>query len=327
MKIMKALQIEAPGRAAWKDVPMPEPGPGEVLVKVLGVTTCPHWDLHMLGGQPMFPGMKLEYPLRPGVPGHEAMGEVVAVGRGVKTLRKGHRVVAWQDTGQPRPGFYAQFNAFPEASLLRIPATLAPAEVASLELAMCVEVSFQQFAAIGGIAGRRVGVAGLGPAGLVAVQMAKAHGAREVVGIDMVASRRRLARKLGADRVCAPDAQKWPAGRRDARSLDDAIDCTGLPPSISFLMDRTRRCVTIFGVLREEVAFAPRHLWGPPLMLMGYANHNRQAGETALKFIKQGKLKLAPLATRTLPFTRYAEGVELLRSKRAIKVLFDPWRE
>lgn len=324
---MKALQIEAPGRAVWKDVSMPKPAAGEVLVKVLGVTTCPHWDMHMLGGQPMFPGMKLEYPLKPGVPGHEAMGEVVAVGRGVKTLKVGHRVVAWQDTGQPRDGFYAQYNAFPERSLLRIPTKLTPLQVASLELAMCVEVSFQQLASLGGIKGRRVGIAGLGPAGLVAVQLAKAHGAREVVGIDFVDSRRALARKLGADRTCAPNAQAWKPGRKGPRALDDAIDCTGLPPSISFLMDRTQRCVTIFGVLRENVAFSPRHLWGPGILLMGYGDHNRTAGETALKFITQGKLDLAPLVSRTLPFTRYAEGVDLLRAKKATKILFNPWRE
>lgn len=324
---MKALQIEAPGRAVWKDVPLPKPAAGEVLVKVLGVTTCPHWDMHMLGGQPMFAGMKLEYPLKPGVPGHEAMGEVVAVGPGVKSLRQGHRVVAWQDTGQPRDGFYAQYNAFPEKSLLRIPSNLTPRQIASLELAMCVEVSFQQLAQIGGVKGRRIGIAGLGPAGLVAVQLAKAHGAREVVGIDMVASRRTLARKLGADRTCAPDANAWKPGRKGPRALDDAIDCTGLPASIGFLMDRTQRCVTIFGVLREEVAFAPRHLWGPGLLLMGYGDHNRDAGESALKFVRRGKLDLAPLVTKTLPFTRYAEGVELLRTKKAVKVLFDPWAE
>lgn len=324
---MKALQIEAPGRAVWKDAPMPKPAAGEVLVKVLGVTTCPHWDMHMLGGQPMFPGMKLEYPLKLGVPGHEAMGEVAAVGKGVKDLKIGHRVVAWQDTGKPRDGFYAQYNAFPEKSLLRIPNNLTALQVASLELAMCVEVSFQQLAQLGGVKGRRIGIAGLGPAGLVAVQLAKAHGAREVVGIDMVASRRNLARKLGADQTCAPDAAKWKADRKGARALDDAIDCTGLPASISFLMDRTQRCVTIFGVLREDVAFAPRHLWGPGVTLMGYGDHNRAAGVTALKFIRQGKLDLAPLTTKTLPFTRYAEGVELLKTKQAIKILFDPWAE
>jgi threonine dehydrogenase-like Zn-dependent dehydrogenase len=324
---MKTLVIEKPGLAVWKEGPIPKPAAGEVLVRVLGVTTCPHWDLHILGGQPMFPGMKLEYPYRPGAPGHEAMGEVVALGKGVKKLKVGRRVVAWQDTGQPRPGFYAQYNAFPEASLLEIPASLTPAQIASLELAMCVEVSFQQLAGLGGITGRRVGIAGLGPAGLVAVQLAKAHGAGEVVGIDLVAARRTLARKLGAVCTVAPNATAWPADRHGAKTLDDAIDCTGLPPSISFLMDRTQRCVTIFGVLREEVGFGLRHLWGPGLLLMGYGNHNRAAAETALRFVVEDKLDLAPLVSCTLPFTRYAEGVERLRKKSAIKVLFDPWLE
>jgi threonine dehydrogenase-like Zn-dependent dehydrogenase len=91
-------------------------------------------------------------------------------------------------------------------------------------------------------------------------------------------------------------------------------------------MDRTRRCVTLFGVLREEVRFGGRHLFGPGLMLAGYGEHNRVAAETALRLITEGKLRLAPLMTHTLPFTRYAEGVELLRNKRAIKVLFDPWK-
>jgi len=326
-KTMKTLVIEKPGHAVWQEAPLPRPAAGEVLVKVLGVTTCPHWDMHILGGQPMFPGMILKYPYIPGAPGHEAMGEVVALGKGVKKLKVGMRVVAWQDTGQPRPGFYAQYNAFPEKSLLEIPRKLTAMQVASLELAMCVEVSFQQLASIGVIKGQRVGVAGLGPAGLLAVQMAKAHGASEVVGIDMVASRRALARKLGADRTCAPNAKAWPASRGNDRALDDAIDCTGLPISISFLMDRTKRCVTIFGVLREEVPFAMRHLWGPGLLLMGYGDHNRPAAETALKFIRQGKLDLAPLVSKTLPFTRYLEGVELLKNKKAIKVLFDPWAE
>jgi len=322
---MKTLVIEKPGVAVWQDAPIPQPAAGEVLVRVGGVTTCPHWDMHILGGQPMFPGMKLTYPYFPGAPGHEAMGEVVAVGKGVKKLKVGMSVVAWQDTGQPRPGFYAQYNAFPERSLLPIPRTLSPKQIASLELAMCVEVSFQQLSQLGGVKGRRVGIAGLGPAGLVAVQLAKAHGASEVVGLDMVPSRRALARKLGADRTCAPNPKAWKADRQGARALDDAIDCTGLPASISFLMDRTQRCVTIFGVLRDDVPYGARHMWGPGVILMGYGDHNRAAAETALKFVLNGKLDLASLVSKTLPFTRYTEGVELLKSKRAIKVLFDPW--
>lgn len=321
---MKLLQIEAPGRAAWKDAPVPTPGPGEVLVRIRAVATCPHWDLHIFGGQPMFPGQSLAYPYLPGQPGHEAVGEVVALGPDVTSLRVGASVAVFRDTGRRPQGCYAQFNVSRAEDLLEVPATLSDADIASLELAMCVEVSFQQLARLGDIAGRRIGLSGLGPAGLVAVQLARAHGAAEVTCFDPVAERRALAATLGAHRALAPDAATWPASR-ETDALDDAIDLTGVPASIEFLMDRTRRCVTLFGVLREDVRFTTRHLFGPGLLLMGYGDHNRAAAETALRFIIEGKLRLAPLITHTLPFTRYAEGVELLRSKQAIKVLFDPW--
>lgn len=320
---MKLLQIEAPGLAVWKDAPVPAPATGEVLVRVLGVATCPHWDMHIFGGQPMFPGMKLIYPYPPGQPGHEAMGEVVALGAGVKNLQAGDRVVAWRDTGKPRHGFYAQFNNFQEDDLLKVPATLVPAEIASLELAMCVEVSFQQLAALGQPLGR-IGLCGLGPAGLVAVQLARAHGATEVIAFDPVAERCQMAMTLGAHRALPPDAAQWPASRQQ-NPLDVAIDLTGVPSAIEFLMDRTRRCVTLFGVLREEVRFSSRHLFGPGLVLSGYGDHNKVAAESGLRFILTGQLKLNPLITQTLPFTRYAEAVELLRNKQAIKILFDPW--
>ena len=173
---MKLLQIEAPGRAIWRDAPVPEPGPGEVLVRIRAIATCPHWDLHIFGGQPMFPGMKLEYPYLPGQPGHEAVGEVVVLGPGVTALQVGMSVAVWRDTGRRPQGCYAQFNVLRADDLLEVPATLAVAEIASLELAMCVEVSFQQLARLGGVAGRSLGLAGLGPAGLVAVQLARAHG-------------------------------------------------------------------------------------------------------------------------------------------------------
>jgi len=322
---MKTLQIESPGNAVWTDVSTPEPGPGEVLVKVLGVTTCPHWDLHIMDGEPMFPGHKLDYPYLPGQPGHEATGEVVALGPGVQALEVGDRVVAWQDTGQPRPGFYAQFNAFPEVSLLKIPDRLRIEAIASLELAMCVQVTFDQVTAQGGLEGKRVALSGLGPAGLVAVQMARAYGAEEIVCLDPVDTRHELARTLGATRVEKPEDALFPAGRSGDRAFDLGIDLTGVPPSIEFLMDRTRETVAIFGVLRQEVRFGFRHLFGPGLTLMGYGNHNRGAADRALQLVEAGKLDLEALVTETMGLERYAEGVELLRRKEAIKILFTPW--
>jgi threonine dehydrogenase-like Zn-dependent dehydrogenase len=321
---MKILQIQEPGRAIWTDIDIPKPGKGEVLIKVTGVTTCPHWDMHILGGKPMFPGMKLEYPYLLGQPGHEAVGEVVDLGEEVSLLKIGDRVAAWRDTGKPRQGFYAQYNTFHEDDLLKVPRFLKDEEIASLELAMCVEVSFQQLAVLGGVRGRRLGISGLGPAGLLGVQMARAHGAAEVVGIDPMSERRDLAHELGAHLVLDPAHDEWPASRSEG-AMDDSIDMTGLPISIEYLMERTKRAVALFGVLREEVRFTSRQMFGPGLILMGYADHNKKAAETSLQMIIDGTLKLSPLVSEKMSFRDYSKGVDLLHQKKAIKILFDPW--
>jgi len=322
---MWELQLEAPRKPVWREVPVPRTGPGEVLVRVMGVATCPHWDLHLFDGVSMHDGHELEYPLRAGHPGHEAMGEVVEIGEGVNDFAIGDRVAAWRSNLGSSDGFYRQFTAFPAELLLKVSTDLKPADVASLELAMCVESSFGRLAEMGGVRGRRVGVAGLGPGGLVAVQLARAHGAATVFGIDPVTERRELARTLGADEAVAPDEAAWPASRSDAAALDMAIDCSGRIDAVEFLLARTRVAVALFGVLRESVRYAPELMWGPGVSLLGYGDHTRDLGERALGFVASGKLRLDVLMTHTLPLRHYAEAVELLRSHEAIKVLFDPW--
>ena len=321
---MKILEIIAPGEVTWQDAPIPQPPAGEVLVKVAAITTCPHWDLHLMSGEPMFPGVPLPYPYTPGQPGHEMTGEVVALGEGVTTLAVGDRVAAWRDAGARRQGCYAQYVPFQAENLLKLPDAVNAEQVASLELAMCVQVSFNQLAKLDAVQSKRVGIGGLGPAGLVALQMARAYGARQVVAIDPVPSRRALAVELGADLALAPDDAYWAAEREDPYALDTALDCSGLKVSIEALMARTKEVVAIFGVLREDVAFGWEH-WRRGLKLLGYERHNRGAAEQALELIVQGQLDLTPLATHTLPLSRYTEGVELLRSKQAIKVRFLPW--
>ena len=91
-------------------------------------------------------------------------------------------------------------------------------------------------------------------------------------------------------------------------------------------MEHTRRAISTFGVLREPVPFGFRQ-WAGGLALLGYGSHNRSAAERALALVTGGQLRLAPLVTHTLPLTRYAEGIELLRNKEAIKVLYLPWTE
>jgi threonine dehydrogenase-like Zn-dependent dehydrogenase len=321
--IARHLQIVKPGQPEWREAPVLEPEPDEVLLQVLAVATCPHWDLHMMAGEPMFPGGQLTYPLVPGQPGHEAAGEVVAVGSAVADLAVGDRVAAWRDRGAGvRMGCYAQLVPFAADALLGLPPDLDPRAAASLELAMCVQVSFDQLLELDAVEGQCVAVGGLGPAGLVAVQMARAYGAAEVVGIDPLPARLEQARALGADSVMPPEEENGP----DGGLADTAIDCTGLPESVEWLMAQTARVVTVFGVLRDDVKFGLRH-WRRGLSLTGYGRHNRAAAERALQLVREGRLDLTALSTHHLPLSRYAEGVDLLRRKEAIKVCFLPQDE
>src|SRR5690606_29702831 len=99
---MNVLQIDEPGRAVWREVPLPHPRRGEVLVKISGVTTCPHWDLHIMSGRAMFEDRPLSFPYVPGEPGHEAVGEIAGIGENVLGFQVGMRVVAWRDPGGRR---------------------------------------------------------------------------------------------------------------------------------------------------------------------------------------------------------------------------------
>ncbi len=321
---MKLLQIEQPGKAVWREAPVPDLAEGEVLVKVQGVTTCSHWDMHIMDGIPMFPDRPLSYPYTPGEPGHEAVGEVVAVATGVRNLEVGMRVAAWRDPGGRRQGCYAQYVALAAGHSIRVPNSLAPEAIASLELAMCVQGSMNRLQAVDGVTGKRLCISGLGPAGLIAVQMARACGVREIIGIDPMSDRRDLAKQLGADSVLAPSDSSLPTDRFAQNSFDAALDTTGLREVIEKLMLGTNEAVAIFGVLRDEVKFGPAQWWGG-FALLGYGTHERSQAEQALQLIEKGQLDLSPIVTHQLPLTHYAEGVDLLRQKRAVKVLFLPW--
>ncbi len=321
---MKVLQYLEKGRPEIIDLPVPAPGNGQVLLKIQGIATCPHWDLHIMDGISMVPGGTVEYPYTPGQPGHEAMGEIVEVGPGAEPFMIGNRVALWQDQAGATQGCYAEYVVADIENLLEIPSNLTPEQIASLELAMCVQVSFDQISNVKSIAGSRFAVSGLGPAGLVAIQLAKAYGAAEVIAFDPVESRRELATSLGADRALDPtDENAFPHNRFSPEAIDLAVDCTGLKVSVEYLMHRTVDVVALFGVLRDNVDFGFTH-WCRGLHLVGYGAHNKGAAETALAHIVAGRLRLDPLITTTLPLARYAEGVELLRQQKAIKVCFTP---
>jgi len=324
---MKILQVGSENAFTLLDVPIPTPEAGEALLRVDAVTTCPQWDLHLRHNDPMFPGHQFHYPYTPGQPGHEATGIIESIGDGVTEFRIGDRVSVWRDPGHKKPGCYAQYVVKPVTDLILVPAKLPVEATASVELAMCVGATFLMLRDRNLLKNRRMGITGLGPAGLIAAQMARAEGATEVIGFDLTPARRAYAteRNLVNEAIDsrAVDPERFPS-RPGRPTIDYFVDCVGAKASVQFALDHAAEAVALFGVQREDYILSPRHY---SVSLCGYPGHSRAAAEYAVDLITQGKLNLAPLVTHHLPLSRYAEGIDLLERQKAIKICFHPWED
>lgn len=313
---MKILQITAPGQFVINEAPVPVPAADEVVLRVEAVTTCPQWDLHIRHNEPMFVGGEFEFPLTPGKPGHEASGEIAAIGAGVTTLAVGDRAAAWRDQPMHVPGCYAQFVALPAHSVIRLPKGLSATATAPLELAMCVGATLVKLRNMNLLQSGQYGVMGLGPAGLVAAQMLRAEGGSEIIGFDLSPERHAFAAAL-------LDASYDPRQMEEPAKLDGIIDCVGAKASVEWAMDHAQHFVALFGVQRQDYTFAPRHYLN--LCLIGYPGHSLEAAQYALGLVERGALNLELLSTHHLPLEHYNEGIDLLEKQQAVKVCFHPW--
>ena len=208
---MKAVQVsKAGGEFEVVERPLPEPGPGQVRVKVEACGIC-HSDAFVKDGA--FPG--IEYPR---VPGHEVIGRVDALGPDVDAFSAGQRVgVGWhgghcfrceacragdfvncsnaQIAGVSYDGGYAEYMVAPAEALARVPDALDSAEAAPL---LCAGITtFNALRNAGARAGDTVAVLGIGGLGHLAVQYARKMGMR-TVALSHGPAKEALARELGA---------------------------------------------------------------------------------------------------------------------------------
>ena len=212
---MKAAVVHEFGRPlVIEDRPVPEPGPGQITVRMEASGLC-HTDIHAARG---------DWPVKPTppfVPGHEGVGIVHAVGDGVTILRGGERVaVPWlgyacgtcrfcltgwetlceyqRDTGYSVDGCYAEYFLAEAAFAARVPDGIDPFVAAPLT---CAGVTTYKAVKVGRVQpAELVAISGIGGLGHLALQYAKIFGAT-VAAIDVTDEKLELARELGADLV------------------------------------------------------------------------------------------------------------------------------
>jgi len=295
---MKALQITGENAFEIIDIPVTAPQEDQVTVKIEIVSTCPRWDMSMMGGKDMFDASKKpEYPLLPGFPGHEMAGTVVAVGSKIASLKVGDRVAALEHL--IGDGAYAEYLNYREHELIKLPDNVEWKQAVSFELLKCVLIGLLQF---GDLTGKSMLVSGLGPAGILAMQAARLMGASRV-GIGLA----KHSDELGDER------------------FDLGYDCVGAAASVQNVLERIDSHLVIFGVLKGEVRYGG-HLWFKGIKLESYQYRSFGEKDQALllDLVANKGLNTECLQTHHIPFYRYQETVELLRKQEAIKVFAYP---
>lgn len=314
---MKGIQIISPGNAKVIDVPIPEVKDNEVLVKVKACVTCPHWDITLYKGIDIFerPGYP-KYPIPVGYPGHEMSGEVAEVGKAVKTFKKGDRVATLVTAGETSMGFYVEYINRPEDTIVRIPDNVPYPAGASMEMARYVNSYIRL---LGDVSGKKSGVTGVGPAGLIALQILKALGAKPVIAVDVNPERLKLALELGADDTINPSSGDAEKVRKEP--FRSAVDCSGISSGLQFAVDNTSGPVAVFGVPHGNIVYGMKQ-WRASILSGGIPA--KIDTDFVIELWKTGKLNTSAIVTAELPFEKYKEGIEMLIAKKAVKVCFCP---
>jgi alcohol dehydrogenase, propanol-preferring len=213
VRMMKAAVVRNFGQAlSIEELPIPTPGPGEVLVKMMATGVC-HTDLHAADGD--WPAK----PRLPFIPGHEGAGVIAAIGAGVTGLKEGdavgiawlhdacgaceHCITGWESLcGQQHNSGYSVNGTFAEYAIgaaryvARLP--LRP-DFAALAPILCAGVTtYKGIKETEARPGEWLAVSGIGGLGHLGIQYAKAMGLR-VVAVDVSEQKLALARSLGAD--------------------------------------------------------------------------------------------------------------------------------
>ena len=330
---------------ALEDVPIPEPGPGEVLVQVAFCGIC-HSDLSLINGT--FPAQ------RPVVTqGHEASGTIAKLGPDVTGWSEGDRVVL--AAGRPclecpncrrgemsnclriqlmafaYDGAWAEYTVALAAGLTRVPDNV-PLEQAAI-LADAVSTPFGAVVRTGKVTvGESVGVWGVGGIGTHIVQLARLVGAAPVIAIDINPVVRDRALELGADHAFDsrdPDLRAKLAEVTGGRLLDVAFDAVGLKVTFEQALD----CLTVGGRLvgvgmsDQSPTVGPTSMFGlTQKQVLGHLGYQNVDIETLARLVSLGRLDLSRSISRIIPLADIRDGIDALEHAdgNPIRILVQP---
>jgi propanol-preferring alcohol dehydrogenase len=331
---MRALRYHGPKKPLrLEDVPTPEPGPGEVLVRVTAAGVC-HTELHFLSGL-------LDLGVAPLTLGHEIVGRIEKVGPGVPPQRAGERVIVYYyvgcgecphcrreeenlcdavraEYGFVTDGGFAEYVRAPARNALPLPASVSDAAAAPIGCGVTTALHAARIANVG--LGDWVVVYGIGAVGYGLVQVARLRGGR-VIAVGRTPAKLEAARALGAEHVVRAGAEDVAARVREltgGRGADVVFELVATKETMAAsarMLAKKGRLVFV-GYSEDSFTVHPIQLVvGEQIVTASVGNTLAELKE-AVDLVAAGRVRT--VVDRTLPLERFEEGFSALRDGRLV---------
>lgn len=339
---MRALVKYAEGSGALelREVQEPVAGPGDVKIRVCAAGVC-GTDVHIYHGR---------YPVRPPIIlGHEFAGTIAQLGDGVEGWQIGDRVTAapfgwlcgvcrYCRAGRPAlcinrralsaraNGAFAEYVVAPAQNLFALPDNVDFHSGALCEPLACVVHAVSERVRLA--ASDLVVVLGPGPIGLLAMQVARAEGARVIVcGTAADAERLALARDLGADGTVSPETMESAiAEESDGYGADVAIECSGSPEALEAGLRTLRKGghLLLVGLAEGPAPVDLLNFVLKELSIIASFGHTWTAWRRTAELLGRGTVVVRPLITNVLPLASWEEAFANQAGRRGIKTVLVP---
>ncbi|MBK8798754.1 MAG: alcohol dehydrogenase catalytic domain-containing protein [Anaerolineales bacterium] len=335
---MCVMWCERPQEVELRHLPIPTVGDDDVLVKVAYAAICP-WDVRAFSGL----SSAVAFPR---VLGHEVAGRVAAVGKNVKELEIGQAVApdmivkcgvckacrtgrpnrCWRPTYLQYGGGYADYVCVPQRNIHPIRPGVSLKAAAMMEPLACV-LRGQDMLRL--YPGEVELVVGLGPIGLMHLQVARAFGAR-VLASDPVSMRREQAQALGATWVVDPQQTNLTTFVQDA-TAGWGVDAIALTVGSARMVEECVKLLAPGGRLnifagiypKDQVSLDPNQIHYGEWIITGSSDSTPENMHRALGLIEAGQVQTEALISHLLPLEELAAGLELVKQRVGLKIVME----
>lgn len=356
-KTMRSVMCYGPHDYRLEEIPVPQVKAGEVLIRVMAAGICAG-DAKCFAGAPLFWGddYRPGYCQPPITPGHEFVGEVVALGEGAAEkygLTIGNLAISEQIVPcwncrfcqrgqywmcdkkhdvygfrQRTPGAMAEYMIFPaDAINHRVPDTLKPQQAVYIEPLACSIHAVQR----GNIElGDTVVISGCGPLGLGMVAAARLKNPGYLIALDLQPSRLEVARLCGADLVLNPadvDVVDEVRQLTEGYGCDVYIEATGHPQSVVQGLHMIRRLGTFveFSVFGQPVTVDWTIIGDTKELNIHGAHLGPYCYPLAIDMLVKGQVPVEDIVTHTFPLEQFSKAFQLVQeSQDSLKVMLQP---